>query len=76
MMATTTSNSISVKPWFRPVRTIDSSYVLVKAIGAGGAYERDTPLPGSGQRHLAVLVCKKATMMPNEISRRHGVINH
>jgi hypothetical protein len=47
---------------------IYSSDSLIAAAGAAGVFERDWPLPRSGQRLLAVLAHTVATRMPTAIT--------
>jgi hypothetical protein len=46
---------------------IYSSDSLIAATGAAGVFERDWPLPRSGQRLLALLTHTVATRMPTAI---------
>jgi hypothetical protein len=51
---------------------IYSSDSLIAATGAAGMFEREWPLPRSGQRLLAVLTNTEATRMPTAIVSRRG----
>jgi len=48
---------------------------LVAATGAAGVFERDWPLPRSGQRLSAVLANTKANPMPTAVSGHHCCIS-
>jgi hypothetical protein len=47
---------------------IYSSKTLIAATGAAGMFERDWPLPRTGQRLLALLAHTEATRMPTAIT--------
>jgi hypothetical protein len=54
---------------------IYSSNSLIAATGAAGMFEREWPLPRSGQRLLAVLVRTAATRVPTAIEPRRPDVN-